>query len=348
MSARIRSLQAQLPVASSILVTDPLNIRYLCGFTGSFSYLLVGPEESYLFTDSRYDIQSREETSGVNITIGRSVKEFIRDTCPTETVLLEGHDVSIDFHQQLLKLDRFKFESTSSMIEKLRIIKDDQELELMQRAGDISVNGLRALLEMPMVGKSEKQIAIMLERCMIDMGAEKLAFDSIVASGPNSAIPHHQPTDRIVQQGDLLKIDFGAQVRGYKSDCTRTFVIGKPNDFQRDLFESVLSAQTAGRLALSNGIAVSQIDQTVRDHLTTHEYGATFQHGLGHGVGLAIHEDPFLSVKNDTRLTSGTVVTIEPGMYVESRGGVRIEDTVVITDDGYRNLTDFPYDLISL
>lgn len=348
MSPRIRTLQAQLPVATSLLVTDPLNIRYLCGFTGSFGYLFIGPEESHLLTDSRYSIQSREETKDINIVIGRSVTDFIRDASTTADILFESHHVTIDFHQQLTQIERLNFLPAKSIVEKLRVVKDQQELATMQQAGDISVAALRLLIEQPLIGKTEKHIATMLERFMIDLGAQQAAFDSIVASGLHSAIPHHQPTDRILQVGDLLKIDFGAQVDGYKSDCTRTFVAGTPTQFQCDLHTAVLHAQTVGRQELRNEVQASQIDAVVRTHLADHAYSATFQHGLGHGVGLAIHEDPFLSAKNDTRLTSGTVVTIEPGMYVESRGGVRIEDTVVITDDGYRNLTDFPYDLISL
>lgn len=348
MASRISKLRDNFDRESALLITDPLNIRYLCGFTGSFGFLLLNPDESILFTDSRYDIQSRNETSDVSIVLGRNLVDFVREHCTAQTLVIEGNHMSVALYAKLETLDDITLTTGINAVENLRVVKDESEVVLLERAGQITTHALAQLITTPLVGQTERDIAIRLDRLMVDAGAEAVGFDTIVASGPNSAIPHHQPSDRVLSRGDLLKIDFGAQFGGYKSDCTRTFVIGKPDYFQLDLYSAVRAAQQAGRDIVKSGVVASEIDLAVRHALHTHEYGVTFQHGLGHGVGLAIHEDPFLSAANHTRLASGTVITIEPGMYVESRGGVRIEDTIVITDDGYRNLTDFTYDFISL
>ena len=348
MSSRIARLRELYERDSSFLISDPINIRYLCGFTGSFGYLLINPNDAVLFTDSRYEIQSRAETVDVSITLGRDLKTFVREQVAAQRVLIEGNHMSVGTFAALEAISDLQFTASHGLVEQLRVIKDKAELAALTRAGETTTSALSALILTKLVGLSERQIATHLDRIMVDLGSDGIGFETIVASGPNSAIPHHHPGDRILSQGDLLKIDFGAALAGYKSDCTRTFVVGEPNDFQRDLHESVRRAQQAGRDAVRNGVVARDIDTAVRTALQDHEFSATFQHGLGHGVGLAIHEDPFLGAKNDTRLASGTVVTIEPGMYVESRGGVRIEDTIVITDDGYINLTDFTYDFISL
>lgn len=348
MNSRIGKVQAGLAPDTSLLITHPLNIRYLCGFTGSFGYLLVGPTNCVLFTDSRYAIQSNAETTNIDIEIGRSVLDFLRDKCKTQHLVLEGDHVSVNFYNKVDSLSQFTCAAQVNTIEDLRRVKDSHEISLLARAGEITTQALAELIQQDIVGLSEKEIAKRLDRLMVDLGAEAAAFDTIVATGTNSAIPHHQPTTKIFEQGDLLKVDFGAQYAGYKSDCTRTFVAGTPSAFQLDLHQTVTEAQAAGRAAVHDGLTARELDVIVREHVKDHEYCATFQHGLGHGVGLAIHEDPFLSANNDTRLTTGTVITIEPGMYVEARGGVRIEDTIVITADGYRNLTEFSYDLISL
>jgi Xaa-Pro aminopeptidase len=310
--------------------------------------LLINPDEAILLTDSRYDIQSREETADVAIVLGRDVVDFVKNNCATQKLLVEGNHLSVTQFSKLSGSLDFPVDSADPVVEKLRIVKDEDEIGHIEKACAISIAALTEISQSNPRGLSERQLAIKLERLMIDGGAEAIAFESIVASGSNSAIPHHQPSDRIIAEGDLLKIDFGAQYAGYKSDCTRTFVVGSPSAFHLDLYSAVHEAQYLGCQAVRKDQVCSDIDAAVRRSLQPHEFGGTFQHGLGHGVGLAIHEDPFFGAKNDTRLACGTVVTIEPGLYVEGRGGVRIEDTIVVTDDGYRNLTDFSYDLISL
>jgi Xaa-Pro aminopeptidase len=183
---------------------------------------------------------------------------------------------------------------------------------------------------------------------MRDLGADDIAFESIVASGPNSAIPHHEPTDRQIQSGDFLKIDFGAKIHGYHADCTRTSVIGKPAEWQFDLHAAVTTAQHAGRDVIRAGIEFREVESSVNQSLSASGYREYFTHGLGHGVGLAIHEDPFFGRVEDAKIAPNTVITIEPGAYLKDQGGVRVEDTIVVHSNGYENLTNLPYELLEL
>jgi Xaa-Pro aminopeptidase len=198
------------------------------------------------------------------------------------------------------------------------------------------------------VGQSEIAIRNTLEQQMREYGADDIAFASIVASGPNSAIPHHEPTDREIQSGDFLKIDFGAKVQGYHADCTRTVVVGRPASWQVDLHSAVSAAQEAGRNTIRSGIAFTDVETAVNQSLNESGYRELFTHGLGHGVGLVIHEYPFFGRVGDAKIAPNTVITIEPGAYLRDKGGVRVEDTIVVNSEGYRNLTNLPYELLEL
>jgi Xaa-Pro dipeptidase len=204
------------------------------------------------------------------------------------------------------------------------------------------------LISIKLIGKSELEVATILDRTMVDLGATGPAFETIVATGSNSAIPHHQPTDRLLAKGDLLKIDFGAQVGGYKSDCTRTFALGKPADWQEEIYRAVVEAQEIGRKTCVPDLDFGSLDNAVRQSISDSGYGDKFKHGLGHGVGLMIHEDPFLSAKSDGKIAQNMVITIEPGIYLPDLGGVRVEDTGLVTNAGYSVLTNFTYDLLEL
>jgi Xaa-Pro aminopeptidase len=234
------------------------------------------------------------------------------------------------------------------VIEALRVVKDDSEIELIKRACEISTKAYSDVIETVRVGQSEKIIRNALEQRMREYGADDIAFASIVASGPNSAIPHHEPTDRELQSGDFLKIDFGAKVAGYHADCTRTTVVGKPSDWQAELHSAVTSAQEAGRNTIQSGIQFTEVEKAVNQSLTDSGYREYFTHGLGHGVGLAIHEDPFFGRVEAAKIASNTVITIEPGAYLKDKGGVRVEDTIVVNSEGYVNLTNLPYELLEL
>jgi Xaa-Pro aminopeptidase len=263
-------------------------------------------------------------------------------------VLVEGGNLSIDVYQKLVSSFEHQFSSSVGVIEALRVVKDNSEIELIKRACEISTKAYQGVIESVQVGQTEKFIRNDLEQRMREYGADDIAFASIVASGPNSAIPHHEPTDRELQLGDFLKIDFGAKVDGYHADCTRTAVMGKPADWQAELHSAVTSAQEAGRNTIQSGIQFAEVETAVNQSLTDSGYREYFTHGLGHGVGLAIHEDPFFGRVEAAKIASNTVITIEPGAYLKVKGGVRVEDTIVVNSEGYVNLTNLPYELLEL
>lgn len=346
---RIARLRASLSDDQALLVTDPLNIRYLVGFTGSNGSLLVTQNEVKLATDSRYEIQSAEQTSGIVITIDRDLFGSLLGEMNCPELVVEGKDLSvIQFAQLKQRFPKLSFTVGEDVVEKLRVIKDAYELEMISKACEISTQALSELPKWLTPGVTELEIAFQLEQQMRRLGADDKAFETIVAGGLNSAIPHHEPTTKVVEVGDLLKIDFGAKVAGYHSDCTRTFVVGSPSAWQRELYDAVFNAQAIGREMLKPKVTFSSVVSAVTESLNFAGYGKYFSHGLGHGVGLAIHENPFFAASDHAKIDQNTVITVEPGAYLPGQGGVRIEDTVVITDDGYLNLTEFSHDLIEL
>lgn len=348
---RLRELLADrdLPAA---LITRLVNVRYLTGFTGSNGALLVYADGGALFcTDGRYVDQAGDECAGLDVLVDRQLLPALTRRAVDDgfgRLGLETHVVTIDALRGL-ESDHPDVESLSlgRAVETLRVDKDDAELAAIAEACAISCRALEALLESGLSGRTEKDIARDLEGRMYDGGAEAVAFDTIVASGSNSAIPHHRPTDRVVGRGDLLKIDFGARYAGYHADCTRTFVVGtKPADWQHEVYETVRAAQAAGCAALASGAECASVDDAARSVIADAGYGDRFTHGLGHGVGLEIHEDPFMSATAEGKLGDRTPVTVEPGIYLPGRGGVRIEDTLVVRDAATELLTPTTKDLL--
>ena len=345
---RISRLQLQIKPGQYFYVTNLINIRYLTGFTGSNAALLVSDSNAILATDSRYEIQAATQVPELPAVIGRNFPELLLSKLQKSEVLVEGGNLSIDAYQNLVASLDHQFSSSVGVIEALRVVKDESEIELIKRACDISTKAYLDVIETVRVGQSEKFIRNVLEQRMREYGADDIAFASIVASGPNSAIPHHEPTDRELQSGDFLKIDFGAKVDGYHADCTRTAVVGKPADWQAELHSAVTSAQEAGRNTIQSGIQFTEVEKAVNQSLTDSGYREYFTHGLGHGVGLAIHEDPFFGRVEAAKIASNTVITIEPGAYLKDKGGVRVEDTIVVNSEGYLSLTNLPYELLEL
>ncbi len=345
---RINRLQLQIKPGQYFYVTNLINIRYLTGFTGSNAALLVSDSNAILATDSRYEIQAGTQVPELPAVIGRNFPELLLSKLQKSEVLVEGANLSIDTYQKLVSSFDHQFSSSVGVIEALRVVKDDSEIELIKRACEISTKAYSDVIETVRVGQSEKFIRNALEQRMREYGADDIAFASIVASGPNSAIPHHEPTDRKLQSGDFLKIDFGAKVDGYHADCTRTAVAGKPSNWQAELHSAVTSAQEAGRNTIQSGIQFTEVEKAVNQSLTDSGYREYFTHGLGHGVGLAIHEDPFFGRVEAAKIAPNTVITIEPGAYLKDKGGVRIEDTIVVNSEGYVNLTNLPYELLEL
>lgn len=336
--------------AACALVTRWVNVRYLTGFTGSNGAVLVTPDGAVLATDGRYRLQAAAEAPDCEALIERDVAVALVRRAGGEPVAVEEHDLTVEQHRDLVAAGG-RLTDLGRGVERLRVVKDEEELQALRTACALSTAALEQLLPRVRAGQTERELATTLERLMVDAGADGRAFDTIVAGGPHSAIPHHQPTDRPVERGDLLKIDFGALYRGYHADCTRTYVVGAPPAaWQRDLHLLVHTAQRAGRLALAPGAATAEVDRAARAAIEDAGHGADFPHGLGHGVGLEIHEAPMVGASTTGRLAACVPVTVEPGVYLEGRGGVRIEDTLVVPDPAgpAELLTQTPRDLIVL
>jgi len=349
---RRRAVGAALPAGTdAALVTNLTNVRYLTGFTGSNAALAVSRDgEAVLATDGRYDEQARAEVPDVALQITRTpAADLLR------TLAASARGVAIDRrHVTLAMLDdlaaaagHVELIRTDGLVETLRMSKDDDEIAALREACQITDAAFTDVLAELRPGKTEREISWRLLESMRRCGAEDAAFDSIVAFGPNSAIPHHRPTDRQLEHGDLVKLDFGALVRGYHADMTRTVVCGRPSAWQQDLHAQVLSVQERCRDAVTPGVAPVALDELARRLID--EVGPTLVHGLGHGVGLEIHERPFLVPNGDAApLQTGMCVTIEPGIYLPGQGGVRIEDTVVVGSTGAEPLTQSSRELVAV
>lgn len=337
------------------LISDLVNVRYLTGFTGSNGAVLIGADgRAHFVSDGRYTDQAAAECPDV-------VRHTDRDLFGTllgdvdlpggAAVGVETHVLSVDSYDALTGLLSERGYAATSLgrgVEELRVVKDEQEIAALTRACEISTLALAGLLAGPVAGRTERELARDLEWRMFEHGAEAVGFDTIVASGPNSAIPHHSPTDRVVERGDLLKIDFGARYDGYHADCTRTVTIGPAADWQREIYDAVRAAQQAGLDALVAGNPVADADTIPRGVLDEAGYLEAFTTGIGHGVGLVIHEDPFIRKQNTGTLQARTPLTMEPGIYLPGRGGVRIEDTLVVEHGDPTVLTTATKDLVEI
>lgn len=353
----LRSLLVENEI-DGLLVTDLVNIRYLTGFTGSNAALLVhswdtpGAEDrTVIATDGRYHTQVGRQVPDLCAEIARaSTRRVVELACEWQfgRVGYESHIVTVDQHRGFEELGTgLELVATPGLVEQLRMVKDDYEIDRLRAACAVGDEALGALLAAGALrpGRTERQVARDLEWAMFERGAEAIAFETIVAAGANSAVPHHRPTEAVLATGDFVKIDFGAVVGGYHSDMTRTFVLGRPADWQREVYELVFQAQRAGREALGPGAPVADVDAAAREVIAAAGHGSLFVHGLGHGVGLRIHEAPGIAKTGTGTLQSGVAVTVEPGVYFPGRGGVRIEDTLVVRDGGAELLTHTAKDL---
>ncbi len=339
--------------AEAALVTTLLNVRYLTGFTGSNAALLVTDGHAVLATDGRYTTQAVQQSPDVELLMQRECAGALVELAAQNRIgvlAFEAHQVTVEDHRDLLGIDEApELVVLGRAVESMRTVKDEGELALLREACAISDRALSETLGTIAPGHTEREIARRLDAAMIELGADGIAFDTIVASGPNSAIPHHRPTTREVERGDLLKVDFGALYGGYHADCTRTVVVGhEPADWQREIYDVVRAAQRAGRHALLPGADVRDVDAAARQVVLDAGFGDAFPHGLGHGVGLEIHEAPMMGYQANGRLAARTPVTVEPGVYLPGRGGVRIEDTLIVGDGGPELLTTTPKDLLVL
>jgi Xaa-Pro aminopeptidase len=326
-----------------LLVTKLTNIQYLTGFTGSAGLLLVLPDESLLVSDGRYRNQSAEQTRAAAVSVRL---EIGRPAVQLEAI---EKDVTWGAQQRLATLLGYSttLVAVSRAVESLRMIKDEGELARIERAADIADVALAQVKELLCDSPTEHDFAIALDYEMRRRGADAVAFDTIVGSGPNGALPHAQPSDRRIEPGELVVVDFGAMVDGYRSDMTRTLCVGEVRSNElRNLLEAVLAAQRAGVLALKAGVKGGEVDAACRELLTASGLSDAFAHGTGHGVGLEVHEGPSVSQDSTDILEEGVVVTVEPGAYLYPTGGARIEDTLVVTAGGSRLLTKSTKDYV--
>jgi Xaa-Pro aminopeptidase len=342
----------------ALVVTTLANIRYLTGFSGSAGVLTVTRDAALLTTDGRYRTQSAEQlekagaAAQVEITIGsvsaqRDAAQKILDTPDVRRVGLEADNITWSGQRvwaDLVHAERLV--ATSNAVEALRERKDAAEIARMERAAAIADAALFDTLPLMSQGVSEEHFALELDTAMRRRGAESTAFDTIVAAGENSAKPHHRPGGRRIEQGDPVVVDFGATFEGYRSDMTRTFCVGTdPEGELARIFEVVRTSQAAGAQAVRPGISAKEVDDVCRRVIAEAGWAERFEHGTGHGVGLDIHEAPTVSQLGTAILAPGFVVTVEPGVYVPGHGGVRVEDTLVVTEDGARPLTRFTKDI---
>ena len=330
----------------ALLVTDLLDIRYLSGFTGSNAALLVGaagPEADVFCTDSRYLTQAAGQVGDLRTLIERSCAPALAAEVPAGSTLGFASDqVTVDGHAALAAAaPRCRLQAAPGLVGRMRAVKEPEEVAAIRAACAVADEALAGLLADGGIaaGRTEREVAADLDHRMRRLGADGPAFDTIVAAGVNSATPHHRPTPARLRRGDLVKLDFGAALEGYHSDMTRTFVLGGPADWQRELYDLVAAAQRAGCAALAPDAELPAVDAASRDVIVDAGFGDRFGHGLGHGIGLAVHETPFLSARSSGTLAAGNVVTVEPGVYLPDRGGVRIEDTLLVRPGDAEPLT---------
>ena len=323
--------------ADAALITSRANVRYLTGLASSNAALLMpaaGP--GVLATDSRYAEAAARDCPDVELVVERFIEPALATLASSRglrTVAFEAQEMTVERHQTLAGLDGGPdLIPFGPGIEELRVVKDEAEIGLLARACAITSEACAEALAGIRPGMTEQEFAVLLDRCMIDHGAEALAFDTIVASGPNGAIPHHVPGSRPFAAGDLITIDCGARYEGYHADMTRTVALGAPAVWQRDIYALVATAQQAGIQAARPGADVSTVDAAARDLIAGAGHGEHFQHGLGHVVGLEVHEAPIIGYGRTGTLGNRTPVTVEPGIYLPGKGGVRIEDTLVVRD----------------
>ncbi len=337
-----------------MLVSDLVNVRYLSGFTGSNAALLVLAEDEtpVLATDGRYRTQAAHQAPDAEVAIERACGPHLAARAAAAGVRrlgFESHVVTVDAFSALTKAaaEGCEFVRAAGTVESLREVKDAGEIALLRLACEAADAALHDLLARGglRAGRTEKEVRNELEALMLSHGADGASFETIVATGANSAVPHHRPTDAVLAAGDFVKIDFGALVAGYHSDMTRTFVLAPVADWQRDVYDLVAAAQRAGTDALEPGVALKDVDAASRQVIVDAGYGENFGHGLGHGVGLQIHEAPGINAAAAGTLLAGSAVTVEPGVYLPDRGGVRIEDTLVVNKRP-ELLTTFPKELV--
>ena len=352
---RVEKLQERLANESlgGMLVTNLTNVRYLSGFTGSAGSCLILDQKSYFISDGRYLTQSKEQVQDMEIIIDTgSHLQIIKDNDLISNGTTLGFEADFLSVNQMNKLRELfpdtQWEATSRFVEEIAAVKDKSELRAIRVAVDITDEVFDQLIPELRIGSVERKVAAKISFAYKILGADGDSYDPIVASGPNSALPHAVPSDREFQDGDFVVMDFGALYQGYHADMTRTVAIGSVTDRHREIYSVVQEAQKRGCEAASAGMSCRELDAVTRDYITEQGYGDYYVHGTGHGLGLEVHTMPRLSQISDDTLLENYVITIEPGIYIPEFGGVRIEDDVIIQNDGCEILNRSTKDLLVL
>ena len=353
MEERIKRLRSRLNKAEidALLINNPQNRQYLTGFTGTAGVVLISEEEAELITDFRYIEQAKDEAQDYKIVKqGDNKLETINRLLEDAGIKRLGFEADEITYQQYGKYKdelNVELKATTGLVKELRQTKDESEIEKISRAVEITDNAFATIQDKLEVGVVEQEIALELEFLQKKQGAAKNAFGFIVASGARGALPHGVASEKEIAAGDLVTMDFGAVYHGYHSDMTRTVMVGgEPTEKQQEIYHLVLEAQQAALEAIGPGKIGSEIDRVARDIIADAGYGPNFGHGLGHSLGLEIHEQPRFSRQDDTVIKPGMVITVEPGVYIPDWGGVRIEDIVVVREDGCEILTNSPKELL--
>ena len=352
--SRIDKVRTQLKERGidAFLVTDLLNLRYLANFTGTTGIAIITQEEAVFVTDFRYVQQATKQAVGFTLLQNkREIFTEINDYLIAhniKTVGIEADEMSVSTYLRLQKLFEAEIITTQGLVEKIREIKDEEELARIKQACAITDEAFTHILTFIKPGVTEIQVANEMERFLKEKGAEAMSFDTIVASGYRSAMPHGVASDKVIEYGDVVTLDFGCYYNGYSSDMTRTIAVGKIDPKLEEIYHIVLEAHEAVNKAAKAGMTGKQLDSIARDYITEKGYGDYFGHGLGHAVGLNVHELPGLNQRSEVPLEVNMVVTNEPGIYIDGLGGVRIEDDLIIQEDGVEIINRSPKHLIIL
>lgn len=336
----------------ALLVTNMYNLRYLTNFTGSTALAVITKEEAYFVTDFRYTEQAREQAKGFTIIkneglIYKEVAKIAKDD-GIKRLAFEETDISYATYKKIDQLIDAELVALSGVVEKIREIKSEEEIETIQKAVEITEKAYDYILGIAKEGMKEIELANELDFYMRKLGASGVSFDTIVASGVRSAMPHGVASEKLIEKGDMITIDFGCIYNGYVSDMTRTFALGDPGEELKEAYEVVYQANKKVAEEARAGMTGAEMDAVARDYITKAGYGDKFGHSTGHGIGLEVHEGPGINARNNNELQVNNVVTNEPGIYLPGLGGIRLEDDLVITEDGNRNLMTLSKKLIIL
>lgn len=336
----------------AILVTNSYNRRYITGFTGSSGVAIISENDAVFITDFRYTEQAAEQVKGFRIvkherTIIEEVAVQVQQM-NIQSLGFEKDDVTFGMYELYNEKVQAELKPVSGMIEKLRMVKTPEEIEILKDAAKIADDAFAHICTFIKPGVSELEVSNELEMFMRNKGATSSSFDIIVASGERGALPHGVASAKIIQSGELVTLDFGALYNGYISDITRTVAVGEPSDQMREIYEITRVAQQKALDEIKPGMTGIEADAIARDYIKSKGYGEAFGHSTGHGIGLEVHEGPALSFRSETVLVPNMAVTVEPGIYVPGVGGVRIEDDIIITEEGNFRLTHSPKELIIL